>query len=95
MRSWKLRSRWHYLGVLRSTGIRLYAHWSVLVVVALFAVGAFSDPLIASVLFVSILVQILIHELGHAWVARRLGLEVTAIHFALLHGRCTCGSRWM
>ena len=89
MKIWALRSRWHYLGVLRSTGIRLYAHWSVLLVVALFAVGAFSDPLIASALFISVLALILIHELGHAWVARRLGLEVTAIHFSLLHGRCT------
>jgi len=37
---------------------------------------------------ISYLAIIFVHELGHAWVASRLGYEVFAIRIGLIHGRC-------
>jgi Zn-dependent protease len=64
-------------------------HWSVLVVVALLALVSIRSPIYAAVAIASYLGIIVIHEAGHAWVARRLGYGVDAIHVSFLHGYCT------
>jgi Zn-dependent protease len=50
--------------------------------------GALGSPLYAAVAVFSLLALVLIHELGHAFIAHRLRLEVTAVYFSLIHGRC-------
>lgn len=83
-----LRSRWFAVGRGRLRGVRVYVHWSVLVVVGLLALVSFSAPIYAAVSIASYLGIIVIHEVGHAWVARRLGCHVGAIRVAFLHGVC-------
>ena len=78
---------WTRLGRARILGVKLYFHWSVVAGAALFAVLSFRSPIWAVVAIACYLGVILIHECGHAWVARRLGYEVEAIRVALFHGR--------
>lgn len=73
----------------RLLGARVYVHRSVLVVVALLALVSIRSPIYAAVAIASYLGIIVIHEAGHAWVARRLGYGVDAIHVSFLHGYCT------
>jgi Zn-dependent protease len=82
-----LRS-WFRLGRARVLGARVYLHWSVIAVVGLLAFMSFQSPLHAAVSIASYLGVIIIHELGHALMARRLGYEVDAIRIAFLHGCC-------
>lgn len=83
-----LRSRWFPVGRGRIRGVRVYVHWSVLVVVGLLALVSFSAPIYAAVSIASYLSIIVIHEVGHAWVARRMGCHVGAIRIGFLHGVC-------
>jgi Zn-dependent protease len=80
---------WFQFRRARILGASVYVHWSVLVVVALLALVSISSPIHAAVAIASYLGIIVIHEAGHAWVARRLGYGVDAIHVAFLHGYCT------
>lgn len=81
-------SKWFRVGKLRILGASVYAHWSVLVVVALLSAVSLSSPVHAAVAIASYLAIIVIHEFGHAFAARRLGYEVRAIRIAFLHGTC-------
>lgn len=83
-----LRRRWFWLRRARLLGAPVYVHWSVLAVAALLVVISFKSPIHAVVALASYLGVIVIHELGHAWMARRLGYRVNAIHVAFLHGSC-------
>lgn len=80
--------KWFRVGRLQILGARIYLHWSVLAVVGLLAFMSFSSPIYATVSILSYLGVILLHELGHAWVARRLGYDVDAVRVAFFHGSC-------
>jgi membrane-associated protease RseP (regulator of RpoE activity) len=64
-------------------------HWSVLLPfpLILYAAGDFAAAIIG---FVSYLALLLLHELGHAWVARRLQVRVFDLRLYVLHGQCVC-----
>jgi len=83
-----MMKRWFLFPRIRILDAHLYLHWSVPLVVGLLAFMSFQSPIHAAVSIASYFAVILIHELGHAFMAHRLGYEVDAIRVAFLHGRC-------
>jgi Zn-dependent protease len=79
---------WLRFHSLRMFGAAVYVHQHVLVAMALLLVLALKNWLLAITCLISYVAIIVIHEVGHAVVARRLGYEVSAIRIGLLHGRC-------
>jgi stage IV sporulation protein FB len=79
---------WFSLGRIRWFHATLRVHVSVVVAVGILAFAAVESPAYAAVVLFSLLGLILLHELGHALVARHFGYSTTAIWFSLLHGRC-------
>jgi Zn-dependent protease len=69
-------------------GAPVFLHWSVLVVIGGCLATAISDPLVAVIAASSYFGVILVHEYGHAWVARKLGYDVYSIKLSVLHGEC-------
>lgn len=69
-------------------GASLHIHWSALVVAGI-AFGAFvRQPVHALVLVVSYFAVILLHEVGHAVVAKKLGYLPSDIYLTFIHGLC-------
>jgi Zn-dependent protease len=83
-----MRQRWFQLRRARIFGARVYVHWSVFAVVLLLALVSLRSPIYAAISIASYLAVIVIHEMGHAWVARRLGYYVDAIRIGFFHGHC-------
>lgn len=83
-----MRQKWLQLRRARILGARVYVHWSVFAVVLLLALVSLRSPIYAAISIASYLAVIVIHETGHAWVARRLGYHVDAIRIGFFHGRC-------
>lgn len=81
---------WWRIPNIRVYGAPVYAHWSVLVAVAVVGFLSFNSPLYAALAILCYLSIIGIHELGHAYVAHRLGYDVVAVRVAFLHGACDC-----
>lgn len=73
--------------IFRAWGAPVSIHWSVLLVllIAYAATNSAAGTLCATAAFISLM---LVHELGHAVVARRCGLDVLAIRIFLFHGFC-------
>jgi Zn-dependent protease len=69
----------------------VFAHWSVLLA---FPIGWSTEKsfLGALVALAAFLVLMLAHELGHAFVARRLHLPVFSLHLYAVHGSCVYGA---
>ena len=83
-----MRRTWLQLGRTRVLGARVYVHWLVIAVAGLLAFMSFKSPIHAAVAIAAYFGVIVIHELGHGLMARRLGYEVASIHIGFLHGRC-------
>jgi Zn-dependent protease len=79
---------WTLVPRIRVFGAPVYAHWSVLVAVAVLGLLGLNSPIYAGMAIACYLAVIFVHELGHAYVAHRLGYEVAAIRVAFLHGAC-------
>lgn len=71
----------------------MFLHWSVLVVIGGCLAASVANPLVAVIAAASYFGVILVHEYGHAWVARRLGYDVDSIKLSVIHGECVyeCG----
>lgn len=76
------------LGRSRVFGAPLYWRWSVLGVFLLQAWLTRRHPETWPIVAGGWIAILFVHECGHAFVARRLGYEVTAISFGALHGSC-------
>jgi Zn-dependent protease len=83
-----MRQTWFQLRRARILGSRVYVHWSVFAVVLLLALVSLRSPIYAAISIASYLAVIVIHETGHAWLARRLGYDVEAIRIGFFHGHC-------
>lgn len=72
----------------RILGFPVYLRWSVLLLVALITLlsGQVIGYRVGFGFVVALLVSVLLHELGHALVARRLGIGVRAITLEILGG---------
>lgn len=73
---------------LRAFRAPIYIHWSVFAIAGVLAIGSRGDPVYAVIAILSYFAIILIHECGHAWVARRRHYQVNCIRVSSYHGRC-------
>ncbi|HVJ30758.1 MAG TPA: Zn-dependent protease, partial [Gammaproteobacteria bacterium] len=80
-----MRSSWR-LGQWR--GVPISLHWTVFIGIPWFYYETRSLAGTA-IAFVAFCFLILIHELGHAAVARWRGVEVESIRLFFIHGTCT------
>ena len=72
----------------RILGARLHVHWSALVAAGMLLGVLIRQPLHAFVAVAAYFLVILLHEAGHALVARRLGYPATDIYLTFIHGVC-------
>jgi Zn-dependent protease len=80
--------KWVGLKRLRLFGAPIYIHWSVFAVVLALVAISFESPIYALVTILSYLGIIVMHECGHAFVARTRGYDVHSMRIGFLHGRC-------
>ncbi len=80
MRSWWRLGQWR--------GIPVSLHWTVLIGIPWFLYQTRS-LLGTAIAFIAFFFLLLIHELGHAVVARWRGVEVEKIQLFFLHGNCS------
>jgi Zn-dependent protease len=73
---------------LRLFGAPVLVHWSVFIVVGICSLMAFEAPISAMIALLSYFGMILLHECGHAIVARHYGCRVHEIRLSILHGEC-------
>ncbi len=69
-------------------GVPVWIHWWALVVMGLLFVISLREPLLGIITICSYFGLILLHEAGHAYVARRLGYHPREIYLGLFHGYC-------
>ena len=67
--------------------VPIFAHWSLLIAFFL-ALAATQNIVKASISFCSFFFLMLIHELGHAAAARKMGVPVISIELYPVHGLC-------
>jgi stage IV sporulation protein FB len=67
-------------------GVKVFAHWSVLLIGAVMLLGATEKPLLALAVFVAYYGVILIHECGHMVAARCKGCAVWSIELYPIWG---------
>ena len=69
-------------------GAPIFVHWSALAVLAAMALIGLTNPVFALLFAASYLAVTVVHELGHAFVAHRLGYEIDSIGITAWHGWC-------
>ncbi|MCP4130503.1 MAG: hypothetical protein GY754_05930 [bacterium] len=73
--------------IMKIFNIPVFAHWSVLLIVPCAFLYARNIQLVPFVSLFCVLLM-LIHELGHAYMCRRVGAPVISIYLSFLSGRC-------
>ncbi len=66
----------------------MYIHWSALVVILLLMATSVKSPVLAVITVCSYFGIVLLHEAGHAFVAKQLGYRPIKISLGFLHGQC-------
>jgi membrane-associated protease RseP (regulator of RpoE activity) len=72
--------------VMEINGVKVFFHWSVLLIGALILVGAMEDPRLAFTVLAAYYGVILLHECGHMVAAQRKGCLVTSIELYPIWG---------
>ena len=72
----------------RIMGARLHLHWSALALAAALLALWIRQPVYALEAVGSYFGVLMLHEMGHAAMARRLGYRATHIRLAFMHGLC-------
>ncbi len=80
--------------IMQINRVRVYAHWSVLVIGALILFGAIERPAETIAAWTACFGVILIHECGHMIVAQRKGYEVLSIELYPIHGFVRFQTPW-
>ena len=80
--------QWIHVANVDRVGAPVFVHWSVFLIVAALAALSLKSPIYAVLAIGCYFAVIAIHEIGHAWVARRLGYDVLAIRIGIIHGHC-------
>jgi Zn-dependent protease len=75
-------------------GVRVYAHWSLLLIGTLILFGAIERPVETLAAWTAFFGVILIHECGHMIVAQWKGREVNAIELYPIHGLVRYRQPW-
>jgi Zn-dependent protease len=86
----KLLPEWTRLKQVTVFGAPVFLHWTVFVVVGALALIALANPIYAVLFIVCYFAIIFLHEVGHAFVAHRLGCRVNVISMTCWHGECEC-----
>jgi hypothetical protein len=77
--------------IMQINGVKVFVHWSVLLIGALILLGAVEDPRLAFTVLAAYYGVILLHECGHMVAAQRKGCLVTSIELYPIWG-ITCFS---
>lgn len=80
--------------VMQIKGVRVYAHWSVLLIGALILLGAIERPAETLAAWTAYFGVLLIHECGHMLAAQWKGYEVSAIELYPIHGLVRYQQPW-
>ena len=72
-------SKFKLLEVMEINGVKVFFHWSVLLIGALILLGAVEDPRLAFTVLAAYYGVILLHECGHMIAAQRKGCSVYSI----------------
>jgi len=83
-----LLKRYYLVRGLRVFGAPVYLHISAVVIAGLLGLSTVKSPVFGVIAIASYLSIILVHEIGHAFVANRLGLGVFNIQIGWIHGAC-------
>ena len=67
-------------------GVKVFAHWSVLLIGTVILIGALEKPLLAVTVLAAYYGVILIHECGHMFAAQRKGCAVWSIELYPIWG---------
>jgi hypothetical protein len=79
--------------IMQIRGVRVYAHWSVLLIGTLILFGAIERPAETLAAWTAYFSVILIHECGHMIAAQWKGCEVTAIElYRCIRSTAACAS---
>lgn len=79
---------WMRVQGVRVYGAPIFVHWSAMAVLGAVALIGLSNPVFALLFVASYLAVTVVHELGHAVVAHRLGYEIDSIGITAWHGWC-------
>jgi hypothetical protein len=78
------------LGKFHIFGAPVFVHWSVIACMGLLLFVYWKTPTIVAIALLSFFSVIMVHEIGHAALAHKMGYRVFAIKVALIHGLCEC-----
>ena len=79
---------YYQLGNFEIFGAPVYVHWSVIVAITLILFLYRQSPATVAIALISFFSIILVHEVGHAAMANRMGYRVFSLKVCLIHGLC-------